>query len=444
MQTPRFFPKQKRWGVSYMCKNPMCLLLKKKPRHTVYAKLKRQLTHEAINKHQDQYHMKSHRHKLVDGVLERNHSSLTFEDLHNEVLAEYGKKDDDNQSAIIYQEEAFSTTKTSGDWQPPFYKNLYEAISPDNVFDWYLQLEAYMLKNISYHGKTFKDGKFTQIYNGIKRISEHAVLHHKAQPIRNERVEILAKNIKANLRSNYRNVEGETKPFSPEMIARLIQKVNEIAMFEDPSFKYLSEFFNVSIGLVTRAGETCGLFASDVKFGLGGQRSMAHIQRQLKYTPKTPKIVELQKKYYKNIAKTKSKADRWVPLSSDLEQFFQGVALGFDTGERKNDNMGNPTLWQYDDGTPMTPNNFRDHLKSFIYKYGQDFLNENQEFGYSLHALRHAGASFLQAETNDIGLVSRILGHATISITADRYGHAVTEQLRNAPDMSKILKGVSD
>jgi integrase len=41
------------------------------------------------------------------------------------------------------------------------------------------------------------------------------------------------------------------------------------------------------------------------------------------------------------------------------------------------------------------------------------------------HGLRHCAASLMLASGADIAVVSKLLGHASISITADVYGHLV-------------------
>jgi len=43
----------------------------------------------------------------------------------------------------------------------------------------------------------------------------------------------------------------------------------------------------------------------------------------------------------------------------------------------------------------------------------------------SFHGLRHCAAALMLASGADIAVVSKLLGHASISITADVYGHLV-------------------
>jgi len=52
--------------------------------------------------------------------------------------------------------------------------------------------------------------------------------------------------------------------------------------------------------------------------------------------------------------------------------------------------------------------------------------------GYIFHDLRHTAASLMILEGVDLKTISEILGHSSISITADVYGHVLEEQRRKA------------
>jgi integrase len=52
----------------------------------------------------------------------------------------------------------------------------------------------------------------------------------------------------------------------------------------------------------------------------------------------------------------------------------------------------------------------------------------------SFHGLRHCAASRMLAAGADIAVVSKLLGHASIAITADVYGHLVGTIAQKAVD----------
>jgi len=87
-------------------------------------------------------------------------------------------------------------------------------------------------------------------------------------------------------------------------------------------------------------------------------------------------------------------------------------------------------------GTPIDPSNFRRQFDKVFAKAGL--------FGWHPHELRHSAASIMLAAGVPLEVVSRVLGHASIRITADVYGHIMDPQRQQAADaMSTVLWGAS-
>ena len=62
--------------------------------------------------------------------------------------------------------------------------------------------------------------------------------------------------------------------------------------------------------------------------------------------------------------------------------------------------------------------------------------------GQRFHDLRHAFATLMVESGEDLGVVSRILGHADFATTADVYAHLTPAMLdRAAERMEAILSG---
>lgn len=85
-------------------------------------------------------------------------------------------------------------------------------------------------------------------------------------------------------------------------------------------------------------------------------------------------------------------------------------------------------------GTPLDPDNF-----SHVFAR----LTKNAGLGHwHPHELRHSGASLMLAQGTDLYVVSEVLGHASIAITKDIYGHLVEGQKRaDSAAMSAALFG---
>jgi len=452
MSKPSYQKKLKRWRIQYTCREPLCVkYVNGKPksnRHSIYADKRKDFTPEYVNQKVIEYHSNGSRiHRNVHKVLETIHNPLTFEQLHEEVLDEMCKKDDDNQSTIQYQENAFVEPtrgeKNSMSWIPPFFKKLYEQISPDDVFDWYEELENYMLNNKTTYNKIYKDGKFKQIDCAIKQISKRAV-RHKLSPIRDQRVNDLASSIKKNLRTNYRTLVGE-KTFDAKLVADMVRFTHEIAT-TDPKFKMLSDFFKVSFNLITRAGETAGIQKDDIEFGEHGENTLVHLKRQTRFVPKSKKLIENGKKYGIVTSRTKGRRFRAIPVTnSEVDQILRQKVFEFQTKEKGADIFGNEGIWRNKKNKPYTPTDIRNVFENFTKKYGELFSNKfGKEYkGNGLHALRHAGASYWYASTKDLSLTASVMGHKKDSITDDVYIHPLLEQLKtvNAPKMVDFVGG---
>ncbi len=76
-------------------------------------------------------------------------------------------------------------------------------------------------------------------------------------------------------------------------------------------------------------------------------------------------------------------------------------------------------VFTMDDGRPLDP--------AYITRLFQKLRKgHREELPYiKFHGLRHCAASLMLASGADIAVVSKLLGHASISITADVYGHLV-------------------
>lgn len=77
-------------------------------------------------------------------------------------------------------------------------------------------------------------------------------------------------------------------------------------------------------------------------------------------------------------------------------------------------------------GTPMDPDNFARGLSQLTTRAGLGHWNP--------HALRHSGASLMLAQGTPLQVVSEVLGHSSISVTADVYAHLFEGQKRVAAE----------
>jgi integrase len=87
-------------------------------------------------------------------------------------------------------------------------------------------------------------------------------------------------------------------------------------------------------------------------------------------------------------------------------------------------------------GTPIEPRNLNRDFDSVTKKAGIGH--------WGPHELRHSAASLMLAAGVSLKVVSEVLGHSTIRLTADTYGHVLQPQRQAAAEtMSRVLEGSS-
>ena len=88
-------------------------------------------------------------------------------------------------------------------------------------------------------------------------------------------------------------------------------------------------------------------------------------------------------------------------------------------------------------GTPIDPSNFRHYFSALTVKAGLGHWHP--------HELRHSAASIMLAQGVPLEVVSETLGHTSIRITKDVYGHLLGAQRKHAADaMGAALWGAVD
>jgi integrase len=77
-------------------------------------------------------------------------------------------------------------------------------------------------------------------------------------------------------------------------------------------------------------------------------------------------------------------------------------------------------------GTPIDPRN--------LYREFQSICRKANLGDWHPHELRHSAASLMLAQGVQIQVVSRVLGHSSIRMTADVYGHILEPDRQEAAD----------
>ena len=205
----------------------------------------------------------------------------------------------------------------------------------------------------------------------------------------------------------------EVNYFQPEQVAAIRDALEE----EPMKWKVLTHIFLIT---GARRGEILGLKWSAVDFA--GNR--IHICNNILYSPDVG--------IYEDTPKTVT-SDRWITLPDETIQLLRKYQVWQNTerlrlGEYyQNQNY----LFAQDNGSPMHPDSVTDWMNKFSKRHELSHINP--------HAFRHTMASMLYFNGVDSVSISKRLGHAQVSTTANIYAHVMEAADRKNAD---ILAGV--
>jgi integrase len=201
------------------------------------------------------------------------------------------------------------------------------------------------------------------------------------------------------------------------------------AVARDP----LSAAFETIAATGTRRGEALGLRWSDVDLA----RGRAVIRQQLLQLdgdqPPCAYCGERHKGCVFGPVKTSSGENRVIDLDAGVIGVLMEHRLRQDAereawGSAYSDHG---LVFAREDGTPMKPETVTKRFKALQAEHSLRAIR--------LHDLRHGRASLLLASGTDIALVSKLLGHSSISLTADTYSHLLEGVGREAAERASAL-----
>jgi integrase len=208
-------------------------------------------------------------------------------------------------------------------------------------------------------------------------------------------------------------LEGATvKVWEPEHVREFLQR---------SARHRLGPLFEVAVLTGLRRGELCGLRWSDVDL------TTRKIIVMLSRVSVRGKVLEQ--------ATTKTRAGlRTVPLSDAAV----GALLSWQLKQAAEAEAAQEAwrteghVFTMEDGRPLDP--------SYVTRLFSTLRREGEPLPpLSFHGLRHCAASLMLASGADIAVVSKLLGHASIAITSDVYGHLVGTIAQKAVDGAASL-----
>ncbi|MGF7238227.1 MAG: tyrosine-type recombinase/integrase [Frankia sp.] len=227
-----------------------------------------------------------------------------------------------------------------------------------------------------------------------------------------ERMELVSRNVARSVR-----VPGQT---SPDRRALTFDEARRFLQATEKDRLYALFVVALTVGL--RRGELLGLRWTDVDLGTRTLTVRCSVQRAAGQL----RIVE---------PKTRT-SRRVIPLPATAVKALEEHEV-----RQANEREKAGKAWQDNNlifastiGTLMEPRNVSRRFTQ---------LRDGADLSWlRLHDLRHATATFLLAAGIEIRTVMEILGHATVRMTLETYGHALPERMRAAADsMDGLLAG---
>ena len=201
----------------------------------------------------------------------------------------------------------------------------------------------------------------------------------------------------------------EVNYFQPEQVAAIRDALEEESM----KWKVLTHIFLIT---GARRREILGLKWSAVDFA--GNR--IHICNNILYSPDVG--------IYEDTPKTAT-SDRWITLPDETMQLLRKYQVWQNTERlRLGEYYQNRNyLFAQDNGGPMHPDSVTDWMNKFSKRHELPHINP--------HAFRHTMASMLYFNGVDSVSISKRLGHAQVSITANIYAHVMEAADRKNADI---------
>jgi integrase len=208
--------------------------------------------------------------------------------------------------------------------------------------------------------------------------------------------------------------DNEIRPLTPEQVNAVLLLLDTLDRGKPHR---LSALYHVAIRLGLRQSEIIGLRWKDIDFDRRELRVAGQLQANVHTTRgKTPH------------------ARRAVPLSPDVIE-----TLRWHKHNQAEEKAVSPEGWNAagfvfvsENGTPIRATNLRRQFDRILNRAGVPHVR--------FHDLRHTYAALSIAAGVELFTLSRRMGHSSISITADRYGHLYQSNNQDADALDRLLK----
>jgi len=188
----------------------------------------------------------------------------------------------------------------------------------------------------------------------------------------------------------------------------------------------LEALYAITVTFGLRRGEALGLSWSDIDFDTG----LVHVRQQLR-RERLP-VEEQQETGRKTQLVLRDLKTKKSRRTLNLTPALDGLLRSHRARQARERLAAGPEWAEWNlvfttqKGTPIDPDNFAHYSHR---------LCARADLGHwTPHELRHSAASIMLAQGAPLRVVSEVLGHASIAITKDIYGHLIGDEKREATE----------
>lgn len=188
----------------------------------------------------------------------------------------------------------------------------------------------------------------------------------------------------------------------------------------------LEALYAITLTFGLRRGEALGLSWSDIDLDAG----LVHVRRQLRRERLTiEEQQDSERRTHLVLRDLKTKRSR---RTLHLAPALDAVLRSHRARQAKERLVAGPAWVESDlvfstrKGTPIDPDNFAQYFHRLCARAGLGH--------WTPHELRHSAASIMLAQGTPLWVVSEVLGHASVAITKDIYGHLLGAEKREATE----------
>ena len=266
------------------------------------------------------------------------------------------------------------------------------------------------LNNLSKNDKMLSMSSIKKIYDAMNGCFKHALIKGdiSANPM------LLVK-----IPSKFKELpKKEIRVFSEKEVSLIQEELNRKYSNGTPVYQY-GEVFTIMLNTGIRMGEAVGLKWNDYD----EENRQIHVRRNVQIVRKRNHNGEAEQGYKMLEQSTKTySGTRTIDLNNNANTAIKKF---------KGKNNGNDNIICNSKGEPLSPKQLERTFYRILKNVGIPKTG--------LHSLRHTFASTMFLHGVDVKTVSKILGHANVSITYNTYIHIIEKQ---KVDAVKILDNI--